>query len=346
MLAPETAARPLRILEIGGDTLFQRGAPEQTDFYWCAQRPSREPLRSLGPLRLIQRLVDLRAGRYDLLVVHAPQYAPWHPRSWLSAVRDWGFRAPLGLFALFAWRLLLWFHKTPIAAVDLGDSFGVGRHTFALFEVSRLFFKRELPADHWRVFHRSGHRDFPGARWRRKAAPRRWVRKLRPISYGAHRPMDAWTAPYVEHEKTADVFFAGSIDPNSTVRAAGLEELEQLAREGYVIDIPTGRLPWREFHRRLSGAWLVWSPEGLGWDCSRHYEAPLFGSVPLMNYPTILRHSPLADGEHCFLYRIESGGLSAAARAALADKPRLRLMARAAHAHVQRHHSWRARAEY
>ena len=347
MHAPETAARPLRILEVGGDALFMRGAPEQTDFFWCGQSPpAYERLRLLTPPRLVRRLLDLRAGRYDLLVVHAPQYAPWHPRSWLSALRDWGLRAPLGLFALFAWRMLLRFHKTPIVAIDLGDSFGVGRHNFALSTVSRLFFKRELPADHWRVFYRTGHRDLPGARWRDKAASRRLMQKLRPISYGAQTPPDAWTAPYVEFEKTADIFFAGRIEPNSTVRTAGLGELEQLAKEGYVVDAPTERLPWREFLARLSSAWLVWSPEGLGWDCSRHYEAPLFGSVPLMNYPTILRHRPLADGEHCFLYPIEPGGLASAARAALADKPRLRRMARAAHAHVQRHHSWRARAEY
>lgn len=95
----------------------------------------------------------------------------------------------------------------------------------------------------------------------------------------------------------------------------------------------------------MAAAWLAWSPQGLGWECSRHYEAPLANTVPLMSYPTILRDHPLRDGEHCLLYAVEPGGLAAAARAALADKPRLARMAAAANAHVRRYHTERARAE-
>ena len=326
--------------------VFARAVPEQTTFYWCGHKPSPEHRRPLGPLRLIRCLIDLRAGKYDLLVVHAPQYAPWHPRSLLRALRDWHIRFPLGVFALFAWRFLLRFHHTPIAGFDLGDSFGIGRHNFALLEACLLFFKRELPADHWQVFFKSGHRDLPSARWRRKAAGQRWIKKLKPISYGTLTPSFAAMEAHVAAEKTSDIFFAGQIGSCSTVRVAGLEELMELAQEGYVVDAPTARLPISEFLRRMSGAWLAWSPEGMGWECGRHYEAPLLGTVPLINYPTILRHQPLADGEHCFLYAAEAGSLAKVARAALADKARLRRMALAARDHVQRHHSWRARAEY
>jgi hypothetical protein len=96
----------------------------------------------------------------------------------------------------------------------------------------------------------------------------------------------------------------------------------------------------------LSAAYLAWSPGGYGWDCARHYEAPLAGTVPLMNYPTIVRQSPLRDGEHCILYAPEPGAVASAARAALADKERLLRMARAAQAHVLEHHTLQARAEY
>jgi hypothetical protein len=68
--------------------------------------------------------------------------------------------------------------------------------------------------------------------------------------------------------------------------------------------------------------------------------------VPLMNDPTILRHRPLRDGEHCVVYRVEPGGLAEAARGALKDKPRLQKMAVAAADHVHRHHTLRPRAEY
>src|SRR5205807_5749302 len=144
---------------------------------------------------------------------------------------------------------------------------------------------------------------------------------------------------------TSDVFFAGNVDPNNTVRSDGLPELLALRDEGYVIDVPTERLPLSEFFHRLSAAWLAWSPAGYGWDCMRHYEAPLAGTVPLMNYPMIVRHCPLRDGEHCILYAPEPGALAKAVRSALADKQRLQDMARAAQVHVREHHTLYARAE-
>ncbi len=334
------------MLEIGGDALFARAAPEQTTFHWCAERPSPERWPPLGPWRLIRRLIDLRAGKYDLLVVHARQYSPWHLRSLLTAARDWNVRLPLGLFTLFAWRFLLGFHDTPIAAIDLDDGFGLGRHNFALLKRCQLFFKRELPTDHWQVFYKTGHRNLPSARWRSNAARRAWIGKLRPISYGSFTPLEVSMDAHAAGKKTSDIFFAGRIEPNSSVRLAGLPELERLAGEGYVVDIPTAPLPLPEFLRRLSAAWLAWSPEGMGWDCGRHYEAALMGTVPLINYPTIARHEPLIDRVHCILYGVEPGGLAAAARAALADKPRLARMAIAAREHVRERHSCRARADY
>jgi hypothetical protein len=119
------------------------------------------------------------------------------------------------------------------------------------------------------------------------------------------------------------VFFAGAVDGNSTVRSDGIHELLALRNEGYVIDVPQQRLPMEEFHRRVAQAWLAWSPGGLGWDCSRHYEIAWLGTAPLMNYPTIVRDRPLRDGEHCILHGTEPGELAQAVRAALSDRPRL-----------------------
>ena len=76
------------------------------------------------------------------------------------------------------------------------------------------------------------------------------------------------------------------------------------------------------------------------------YEAGLLGSVPVINYPTIHRHAPLVDREHCFFYPPEPGGLSAAVRMALADRDRLSRMAEAARVHVLAHHTNAARVEY
>ncbi len=344
--------RPLRILEIGGDCLFALAVPAQTEFYGTGIR-LRGNLRrrfgrfgaikrAFGPVRYLKSLLKLRRREYDLLVVHAAPFAPWHPRSFLTALRSWNVLSPLGLFANFAWRMVHLFHKVPIVTLDLGDSFGIGRHNFFLLDASKIYFKRELPADRWHVFFSSTYRDLPGHRWRGKTKNRARLRKLAPISYGYF----SFPADFSPQEKSSDVFFAGNPDPNSTARSDGLPELRALRNEGYTIDIATERLPPAEFFRRLSAAWLAWSPGGYGWDCARHYEAPLAGTVPLMNYPTIVRHQPLREGEHCILYAPERGALAGAVRSALADKQRLLQMARAAQAHVREYHTLYARADY
>jgi len=347
-IPPGQLRQPLRILEIGGHSLFAVAAPEQTEFYWTGLKPRGNAGRALGPINFVRSLIKLRRGEFDLLVVHATLYAPWHPRSFLTVLRDWHVFSPLGLFAIFAWRFVHLFHNVPIAAIDLADTCLIGRHNFFLLRSGKAFFKRELPSDHWQAFQKVFYPSFPGRRWRSKARRIALVEKLKPLSYGMPAVgFGEFTLPTSapSPEKKTDIFFAGSILGNSTVRTAGLPELRQLERDGYVIDIPNERLPPREFFERMSAAWLAWSPAGLGWDCSRHYEAPLVGTVPLINTPAILRDMPLRDGEHSVYYAVEPGELARTAREALADKPRLRNMARAAATHVLQHHTDRARAE-
>jgi hypothetical protein len=344
----EARARPLRILEIGGYDFFASAVPQQTELLWSSMKLPPPGVSALGPLKLIRALMRLRRGAFDLVVIHAPQYAPWHPRSFLMTLRDWHVRAPLGLFANFASRLIHWFHRVPVAAIDLSDSCLIGRHNFSLLRACAAFFKRELPSDHWLVFCKSGYPNFPGRRWRSKPRNVALVGKLRPINCDVpslrYGNLSLPVEPPAPMKKT-DIFFVGAVHGNSTVRAAGLEELRQLQRDGYVIDLPTERLAPPQFFKRMSEAWLAWSPAGLGWDCGRHYEAPLAGTVPLINYPSILWDAPLRDSEHCVFYSLEPSGLARAARQALADKPRLRDMARAASEHVATHHTLGARAE-
>lgn len=335
------APEPLRILEIGDENLFKSTVPEQTDFYWTGYRARGKIAIALGPANLLKALRKLRRGEYDLLALHVPLYPPWHPRVLLTVLRDWRLAALRGLFAVFGWWLIQRFHHTPIVAIDLNDSFGIGRHAFRLIDVSRVYFKRELPADRWQVFYRSGHANLPGLRWRKKRKNLQRVSKLRPLSYGSPNLVPRLASI----DKTADVFFAGAVVGNSTVRSRGVDELLALRKEGYVIDIPERRLDMAEFHRRVARAWLAWSPGGLGWDCSRHYEIAWLGTVPLMNYPTIERDMPLRNGEHCILHGVEPGELAFAVRAALADKPRLARMGATAAEHGFSHHTSKARAE-
>jgi hypothetical protein len=330
----------LRLLEIGDRSVFKRALPDRTELLWTGARHWPEPglaYRSFGPGEVPSLLRALRGG-FDLIICHAPHYAPLGPR-WI--LRQAG-QSPLGFPATLlrggAPLLLALPRQVPLLVLDTEDSPGIERHNFGLLERCRLYFKRELPADLWRAFYKTGHPRLPTPRLRRSRRWRARIAKLRPISLGLPADSEA-LLPAAPPEKTVDLFFAGTLEANSTVRERGREALAALAASGVTVDLATERLPRAEFLARMGRAWLTWSPEGLGWDCFRHYEAAACWSVPLLNPPPLLRHAPLLAGEHCLHYEIEGDGFARAAGAALQDKARLARIAAAGRAHVLRYHT-------
>ena len=245
----------------------------------------------------------------------------------------------------FAPHLLRLAATAPIAVIDTEDSPYINRADLFLLSRCKYYFKRELPPDRWRLFTKTAHRALPTRRFRRQSPLRHFIDKIRPISLGLP-PSSAGLMPTTELDKTADVFVSGGVEGTSTIRKTGMSELVALRERGYRIDIAEGPLSPQDFYRRCAQAWIVWSPEGLGWDCFRHYEALGCGSVPVINQPTIERHRPLISGVHALYYDPEPGCLTGAIEAALADKDRLRAIARAGKAHVLTHHTLAALGNY
>jgi len=318
--------------------------PDESLFYAtdpAAARP--EGLHTLPSLLALWQAL----GRADLeLIVCHPNFSrPWGLRALGRAIfssRLLAGRSPL--VSAFGPELLRWRGRAPLIVLDHEDLPLINRDNLFLLDRCRLWFKRELPVDHWRVFLKTAHPNLPTPRFRLQARQQARIAKLRPISLGL--PTDAESLPLPPQPKTADVFFLARVDGSSTVRARGLVELRALADHGVVVDIPDAPLPRAEFYRRCAAAQLVWSPEGYGWDCFRHYEALACGSVPLINQPTIDRHQPLTAGEHALYYDPEPGGLTRAIRAALQDKPALARIAEAGRAQVMAHHTPFALARY
>ncbi len=232
----------------------------------------------------------------------------------------------------------------PIAVIDTCDFPYINRADLFLLSRCKFYFKRELPPDRWRLFTKTGHRELPTRRFRRQSRLRHHIDKLRPISLGL--PVAVTDLPPANLDKTMDIFVSSGVEGTSTIRKAGMSEIIALRDRGFKVDMPEGRLSPQEFYRRCAQAWIVWSPEGLGWDCFRHYEALGCGSVPLINQPTIERHRPLINGVHAFYYDPEPGFLTGAIEAALADKDRLRAIARDGKEHVLAHHTMIAIANY
>jgi len=356
-----------RILEIGDHDYFKEQYPERTTLLWTGARPSRNLPResyldcSIG--RFLAETLATRQDSYDVVVAYATNQSPWHPRYWLRSLARSPLEPATALSRVFGvWLLRFRALGVPLVVLDMQDGFTIGRSNHRLIDRAKLYFKRELPVDHWHVFHGTAHPGLPTLRIRARARWQSRLAKLRPISLGLWvlSSPEGWrrisrresailtedpdaAAPLAVEQifeaKTADIFFSGSVERSSTLRPAGLEQLRNLAKRGFVVDLPTERLPKAEYYRRMSQAWLTWSPEGLGWDCYRHYEACQCLSVPVINYPTIIRHRPLEEGRHAVYYAPEGEGLTRAVEAALADKARLKRMALAGRDHVLRRHS-------
>lgn len=245
---------------------------------------------------------------------------------------------------IFGDRVLRLGAAAPIVLFDPSDAPFVPRNAIWLWGRAAAIFKRELPLDRWSMFMRTAHEDVPTPRFRRIEGYRSILAKVRPMSLGLSVATER-AIPAGAREKRTDVFFAGAVEANSSLRATGLSELRALRESGLGIDIAEGRLTREEFFRRCAEARLVWSPAGLGHDTFRHYEAAACQSVPLISRPTIEQFRPFADGETAFFYDPEEGGLARAIHRALVRRDDLPALGRAAREHVLAHHTARARVD-
>lgn len=334
----------LRIVEIGTPHMAAT-FPQQTHRFAPTPVKPTPALTKLSVPKLGALYRALHAPDLSLIVSQPTQVAPWQSTVLMRALFD--RRAWLGhprFGPVIAPHLLRLPVSAPIAVIDTGDYPYINRADLFLLSRCKFWFKRELPPDRWRLFTKTFHQQIPTPRFRRRSQLRHMLDKVRPISLGVSASLVA--PPQGELAKTTDVFFAGSVDGSSTVRQRGLAELIALRDRGVRVDLPEGRLSPEEFYRRSAQAWIVWSPEGLGWDCFRHYEALACGSVPVINQPPIERHRPLLNGIHALFYDPEPGALTAMITSALADKDRLRTIADAGKAHVLTHHTIAAIAKY
>jgi len=333
---PQTA----RIVEIGCHAVMKSAFPDRTRLLWTYYKVS-EPQSFYEPFSLRaawQVWQQARAGKIDLIVVWVSPYAPWNFRQ-LRAIFSRPFQPWRSLIRILGVQALRFLSTaTPIIAIDNEDARTISGHNLFLLDKAKYFFKRELPIDRWQVFQHTAHAGLPGARFRSSPKNRRRIEKLRPISVGV-TPQGPVSPQIPFPEKSFDVFVALTLEGGTTVRNQGIEQIRKLAESGLVLDIVEGRIAHSEYMKRMASAWLTWSPEGLGWDCFRHYEAPLVCTVPVINSPTIVRYEPLQDGVHAIYYQPdEPGNLGDKIRSALNDKDRLRLIAQAARLHVLKYH--------
>ncbi|MBI4241259.1 MAG: hypothetical protein HY613_06045 [Candidatus Rokubacteria bacterium] len=352
-----------RLLAFGGEFLYElvtASADFAVDFYATeserkfrlltrlrTEAPDaleRYPIRrwTLSDLPEIGRKV--RAGVYDAVLCQHIRYALWSPVLPLltSLRRGWqtlaGERASLIRFFLPRWVVGT---GVPMAFVSPEDSPTIEAQNHPLLRVCRLCFVRELPVNpaHLLLNTAPGHRRIVNVT-RQRELDQIW-RRLRPISLGLRERTASLIERFrVQHSdrKDIDVFFAGWTRPYTARDPIYARQLRSLEGEGWRVEVTEDRIPQETFLEKCCRSWLVWSPQGLGWECWRHYEAAAAGAVPVINMPTIRRYAPLEHGRHALFYCVEGDHLGTVVRDALRDKDRLWAMGRAARQHVLDHH--------
>ncbi len=302
-------------IEVGLYSIFARAWPERTLRFWTG----RHSADRLGERRIwwgLRRLWEFRRTldeqQHRILLWHAPD-----GKHLLST----GL-APLAL------DVALRYARQPIVGLDFNDRIPLTRKGLRLLDRSLLYFKRELPVVRNRLLP-------PRATAQDRALLERNLWKLRPISLAIGRWRIA-DAPDPLPPKRSDLFFAGSVANKN--RIDGLPLLHKLRAMGVQVDLAESRLDRATYLRRCAEARLVWSPDGVGWDCFRHYEAGAMGSVPVMPHPWIEPCKPLIEGETGLYYDPAGEDLIRVVTTALRDPERLVRMGEAARRHVLARH--------
>jgi glycosyl transferase family 1 len=313
----------MKVLEISRLGLFKELLPDDTDWIrWGRRLTADEPVLpdpvSLGTM--LRTLSRLATRKYDLIVLPAihPDHTHDQPRYKLalkSLCRNLSRVSAVG--ATLDWAGL---RPSCCVILDISDERDLCSTTMRLFPRYALYFKRELMLDE------------------PQAAVLASKLKPLPLILPDDRRIPAVC------EKDIDLFFAGAIT-NETRRKA-IDEARSLATRGFRVVIPDEPLPYHAFMQALSRSWLVLSPEGHGWDCYRHYEACLAGSIPIINSPRYQRRVYLQDGIHCFYYDADRDSLAERVIEILANKQRLAHMAEEGRRYVLANHTRSAVARY
>src|SRR5438552_13675991 len=151
-----------RILEIGEHRLMREAFPDTTEHWSTAPAldpACKGPRDHLVTLTSLPRLARaLAAPDHDLVVVQPGAFRPWHWQALSRSIfRRSALHGIIPYFQHFGQEMIRGSVAAPIAIWDWEDAPYIHRHNVFLLDRATLFFKRELPTDHWRVFMRTIH---------------------------------------------------------------------------------------------------------------------------------------------------------------------------------------------
>lgn len=238
----------------------------------------------------------------------------------------------------------------PLVVVDFMDDLTIHPNNLYLLEHCNLYFKRELAVDKWRSLesYQGGFAREAVIGFRLNKSYEDIMKKMRPVSLGL------WDNETTALEIADDLqghnskkkwdIFCSLTSRCCPLREVALSQLSELKNK-FRIYVPAGRLEFLEYAKALNQSTICLSPSGLGWDCHRHYEAALFGSVPLMSRRDTLTYKPFEHGIDGFYYDPELS-LSCQIQEILEEDYDFSEIAKRAKEKLIKYHLRTSRAEY
>jgi hypothetical protein len=340
-----------RILALGvkllGRIVLSDPARCDVDYYSCSRtdealafgNPNVRLFRWRDAIRIRARV---KAGHYDLVLCEAYRHPAWSPQHPLRARFSHAIRGLLTGHERQGQGLVTSLREVPVVVVDLADSHLLAVRNRVLLRSATRYYKREIPANQLAACLLTGSRVMNVRHTLQQTDLVSSLQKVSPISLGISEAVTTLADRFSSSvAKQYDIFC--SVQPGGAyaLRAERyVQQLRDLEQQGYRVKVIDRHLPFEEYLKACAESWLVWSPEGMGWDCWRHYEVAAARSVPVINYPSIIRHAPMRHGVHAIFYDPASHGLKDAVIDALRDKGNLLTMASNARQLVIEHHTY------
>ncbi len=219
--------------------------------------------------------------------------------------------------------------KVPLAVIDFTDPSFVQPNDFCLLEAATLYFKINLY--NWPRRSIAPLEAFLGSK---KVLPH--LSKLRRLTYGLSRGRIPETVRPMR-ERDIDIFFSGSIPPNSDT-GEGLiirrDIYQRCLRLGdrYKVICINGLLPKKEYEDLLQRSKMVVCTESFGCDTGRHFDVAAHGSVILSNWIYTQGNRPFLPDIHAIYFSLMGDDFERVTTSALADPEKLARIAQNARA--------------
>lgn len=270
----------MRVLEISFDSYLINEIPADAEYEWLPAGRSLNPRqdRKIARDHTISKYTAIKSilsRKYDVVIIPAVHVNNTGDFSWpvklAKKIFKIGSRVPLS--GELCARVLRWFADYWIV-FDHHDLTMISEEVLKLVK-PEIYFKRNLLSK----LQSSDNQKF----------------ELLPMPMPRENMVK-----YENLDKVRDVFIGGTYE--TELRKNLLRFSKGLKESGVDIDIVDQRVSPEEFANRMASAKICFATQGIGYHTWRMYEAPLCGSVVILNEPEEDVVHFWRDGENCLMH--------------------------------------------